>query len=74
MSAAAGKGGEPFPWDTAMAVGFGLLRLSPHDFWAMTPREIERAMSFFKTGASAPPGRNELAALMMAFPDALPNR
>ena len=28
-----------------MAAAFGLLRLSPREFWSMTPREMERAMS-----------------------------
>ncbi|MEQ1950710.1 rcc01693 family protein [Mesorhizobium sp. CN2-181] len=73
MTAAAGAGGEPapgqFPWDTVMAVGFGLLRLSSRDFWAMTPREFERAMSFYRLAVEAGPGRGDLAALMAAFPD-----
>lgn len=52
-----------------MAVGFGLLRLSPKDFWAMTPREFERAMSFHRRAVEAGPGRGDLAAMMAAFPD-----
>ncbi|MBX3568758.1 MAG: phage tail assembly chaperone [Rhizobiaceae bacterium] len=50
-----------------MALGFGLLRLPPRDFWSMTPREIASAMP-----AAPPreaPGRDDLAALMTAFPD-----
>ncbi|WP_442578510.1 rcc01693 family protein [Mesorhizobium sp. ASY16-5R] len=73
MSAAAGAGGGPspgaFPWDTVMAVGFGLLRLSPKDFWAMTPREFERAMHFHGHAAGGAPERSSLTALMSAFPD-----
>lgn len=52
-----------------MAMGFGLLRLSPKTFWAMTPREFERAMSIFARGADEAPRRADLAALMRAFPD-----
>lgn len=52
-----------------MAIGFGLLRLSPKAFWAMTPVEFERAMSVTRRGQGTPPGRADLAALMRAFPD-----
>jgi len=52
-----------------MATGFGLLRLSPKNFWSMTPREMERAMSVFRPVAGAAPMRAELAALMTEFPD-----
>lgn len=51
-----------------MAAGFGLLRLSPKDFWSMTPREMERAMSVFGAQAGAP-ARGDLADLMRRFPD-----
>lgn len=51
-----------------MAAGFGLLRLSPKDFWAMTPRELERAVSVL-TPPRGRPGRADLVALMHAFPD-----
>jgi uncharacterized phage protein (TIGR02216 family) len=52
-----------------MAVGFGLLRLSPKDFWAMTPREFAHAARFLSPGRSAPPDRAALAELMRRFPD-----
>jgi uncharacterized phage protein (TIGR02216 family) len=52
-----------------MAVGFGLLRLSPMTFWAMTPREFERAMSVLSGRANATPRRADLAELMRVFPD-----
>ncbi|HEY4193852.1 MAG TPA: rcc01693 family protein [Mesorhizobium sp.] len=58
-----------FPWDDVMAIGFGLLRLSPGAFWAMTPIEFERAMSAVRPARASPPGRADLAALMRAFPD-----
>ena len=51
-----------------MAMGFGLLRLSPKAFWSMTPREMERAMSVLG-GRMGAPGRGDLAELMKRFPD-----
>ncbi|MFG1464241.1 rcc01693 family protein [Xanthobacter sp. DSM 24535] len=62
---------RPFPWEEAMRVGLGLLRLPPEHFWRMTPRELAAALSAF-----APPPRDgldraALAALMQRFPDTL---
>ncbi len=67
MIAAAGRRPE-FPWDSVMAAGFGLLRLSPATFWAMTPREIERAMSVLPRAGEAP-AKSQLKTLMTMFPD-----
>lgn len=52
-----------------MAVGLGVLRLSPHAFWAMTPRELAAAMGAGSARAH-PPTRDVLKDLMAAFPDA----
>lgn len=52
-----------------MGVGLGLLRLSPGDFWAMTPREFAAACGLGVSGGSAAPARDELARLMAEFPD-----
>ncbi len=52
-----------------MAVGFGLLRLSPASFWAMTPREFERAWSVLHPSHGNALTRPELEALMTRFPD-----
>lgn len=52
-----------------MAAGFGLLRLSPRDFWAMTPREFAAAIAPFGAGPKAVPDRAALAALMARYPD-----
>ena len=58
----------PFPWQAVMHAGFCLLRLSPRDFWQLTPREF-----FCMAGGflARPQGlaRDGLAALMAAFPD-----
>ncbi|HTV69985.1 MAG TPA: rcc01693 family protein [Rhizobiaceae bacterium] len=68
MTAAGVRQAEPFPWDEVMRIGLGVLRLSPKNFWAMTPREFAAA-----AGASgqrgAPPGRGELTRMMNQFPD-----
>ena len=52
-----------------MAAAFGLLRLSPKNFWSMTPREMERAMSVLGGDRVGTPGRSDLASLMNRFPD-----
>ena len=54
-----------------MAAGLGLLRLSPQDFWSMTPKELEAALRGLlgPTSADAPPPRSALAHLMARFPD-----
>lgn len=53
-----------------MAVGFGVLGLAPHDFWGMTPKELEAALrGRFGAGADGPPARADVAALMRRFPD-----
>jgi uncharacterized phage protein (TIGR02216 family) len=58
----------PFPWDEAAAFAFAVLRLSPAEFWAMTPRELAMAMQPLLKGRGAPL-RSELDALMRNFPD-----
>lgn len=53
-----------------MAIGFGLLRLPPATFWAMTPRELGAALGAI-TGMerAGPPSRDDLARLMRSYPD-----
>lgn len=66
---------EKFPWDAAMAFGFAVMRLSPTEFWAMTPRELGAAMQAFGHGTQEAPGRQALQSLMNAYPDRKePNR
>ena len=54
-----------------MSFGFGVLRLSPADFWAMTPVELAAAASgLYGDGASkGAPDLQDLAGLMSRFPD-----
>ena len=59
-------GGEGFPWRRMMELGLGVLRLSPAEFWAATPREIAAA---FPLHGRDVPGRAVLDGLMQQFPD-----
>jgi len=58
-----------FPWQAAMQVGFGVLRLSPDAFWRMTPRELAAAMIALRGGVPQTIGRARLDELMQLFPD-----
>lgn len=52
-----------------MAFGFGVLKLSSRDFWAMTPREMTHAMRAHGLVSEAPLSRTTFASLMDRFPD-----
>ena len=52
-----------------MSFGLGVLRLSSHDFWAMTPRELQSAAERIYGRAMTAPSRMGLDALMQSFPD-----
>ncbi len=56
----------------AQAIGFGLgvLRLSPEQFWRMTPRELAYAIEAV-TGRAAPLDRDAFTNLMKRYPDEL---
>lgn len=58
----------PFPWKQAIGFGLGVLRLSPQQFWSMTPRELSYAIEAV-TGGIASPDRSALAQLMKRYPD-----
>jgi uncharacterized phage protein (TIGR02216 family) len=60
---------EPFPWAKAMAIGFGVLRLSPEAFWRMTPREFAAALRGLYGEPQTPMQRAALDELMRKFPD-----
>ena len=59
----------PFPWDRAMAIGLGVLRLSPDAFWRMTPREFAAALRGLYGEPTARIDRASLEALAARFPD-----
>lgn len=52
-----------------MAFSFAVMRLSPAEFWAMTPKELAAAMRAFGHGAHMPPGRAAFNEMMARFPD-----
>jgi uncharacterized phage protein (TIGR02216 family) len=52
-----------------MAFGLGVLRLSPSDFWSMTPRELASAAEGVYGVKPSAPSRAALDELMRAFPD-----
>ena len=54
-----------FPWQRMMELGLGVLRLSPQEFWAATPREISAAFGVPR----AELGRGRFAELMERYPD-----
>jgi len=62
----------PFPWKQAIGFGLGVLRLSPQQFWSMTPRELGYAIEAV-TGRVAAPNRSTIAQLMQKYPDDLPS-
>jgi len=58
-----------FPWDDAMRLGFGVLRLSSREFWGLTPRELAAAFEGIAGRRTGAPDRNALGKLMERFPD-----
>lgn len=60
---------KPFPWPLALAVGLGVLRLPPEQFWRMTPRELAAALRGLYGEEAAPLDRAAFDALRARFPD-----
>lgn len=62
---------DPINWPALMRHGLGTLRLSPDDFWNMTPAELRMALegAGVVTG-DAPMDRDWLTSLMNDYPDA----
>lgn len=58
-----------FPWDAAMALGLGQLRLAPDLFWRLTLPELAAAARALRPAGDAPITRGALAGLMTRFPD-----
>ena len=56
-----------------MGFGLGVLRLSPREFWSMTPRELACAIEVV-TGRAAPLNRGTFTQLMQRYPDDVPSR
>ena len=60
MTPAVFSGATPFPWDEAIGLGLGVLRLSPDAFWRMTPRELGACPARAHKGALVPPDRTRV--------------
>lgn len=52
-----------------MEFGLGVLRLSPDDFWRMTPRELAHAARALFGRGGAPLDRTTFTELMTRYPD-----
>ena len=52
-----------------MQLGLGVLRLAPGDFWRMTPRELEAALTAAEALRPQALARRQLEELMKRFPD-----
>lgn len=59
----------PFPWSDAIGFGLGVLKLSPQQFWQMTPRELAYAIKAVRGDAPAPIDRGAFDALLLKYPD-----
>jgi uncharacterized phage protein (TIGR02216 family) len=59
----------PFPWGEALSFGLGILRLSSHEFWNMTPREFSAAREAHLGRPAVTFDRMTFAHLMRQFPD-----
>jgi uncharacterized phage protein (TIGR02216 family) len=60
---------QPFPWPQVLAIGLGVLRLPPEQFWHMTPREFAAAVRGLYGAPLAPIDRASFEALVRRFPD-----
>ena len=58
-----------FPWDDAMTLGLGTLRLAPETFWRMTLPELAAAALAVRPKSQVTMRRGELASMMARFPD-----
>jgi uncharacterized phage protein (TIGR02216 family) len=61
-----------FPWREAMAIGFGRLRLSSREFWALTPRELAAAIEGLTGTMHTPMDRAAFDELARRYPDRAP--
>ena len=54
-------------WPGLMRAGLHQLRMTPADFWALTPAELQIMLG--ASDALAPMGRSQFDALLRDFPD-----
>jgi len=58
-----------FPWVKAAKIGFGLLHLSPKQFWQLTPRELVLIVNAFEDDTSQTLDRSAFEQMASKFPD-----
>ena len=58
-----------FPWENAMTIGMGLLRLPPETFWRMTLPELSAAACVIGRENRSKIDRHQFEDLMTRFPD-----
>ena len=58
-----------FPWEEAMALGLGALRLAPDIFWRLTLPELAAAARVLQPAGDAAMGRSALDRLIVRYPD-----
>lgn len=58
---------DGFDWPALMRAGMRGLGLKPHEFWALTPAELQLLLG--PEAARAPMGRSKLDELLAAYPD-----
>ena len=56
-----------FDWPALMRAGLFQLRLTPREFWALTPLELRVMLGADET--AVPLGRSRLEEMVRAFPD-----
>lgn len=57
---------QQFDWASLLRAGIGGLRLTPDQFWDLTPAELKMMLGVVDSAAMQ---RDGLEALMQAFPD-----
>ncbi|GLQ17949.1 MULTISPECIES: rcc01693 family protein [Alphaproteobacteria] len=57
-----------FPWAEAAKIGFGLLNLSPQEFWQLTPLELRMIAIAFGQDVQGL-DRNSFEQLAQKYPD-----
>ena len=60
---------EPFPWQQLMRFGFGVLRLSPAQFWSLSLPELNAAIEAHFPKKAEPLSRKWLEQAMTNHPD-----
>ncbi|MBO6634906.1 rcc01693 family protein [Parvibaculum sp.] len=58
-----------FPWEEAMTLGLGTLRLAPETFWRMTLPELAAAARALRPEMQGAMARGEFDVLMTRYPD-----